>query len=332
MSKSRRSRAEKRVEIGNEQIRVDFDARTSDTMYNYVWVRQPETGEWERVHNFGIDVRSYRHDNGELINCIGMDLDVEREGGRVRVGYPEPLIQYRQFDDKIGSEELIRRYPDQKREEFGGLVHAEASAEFEYEVDDGRPSYVVRGRVLKGRVLNVVYIVSALWTDNHALPTHVYYEGFPEYDTTRPEGNYTRDVEVENVAYVIFYRADGNGVPFALLPKRPGRAGVCNYFDNWKCLYDFRASCLNQEYVPEEPAVKGCNDTGYITEPKEGGMLDGVRVVFFPEYGRLRGGLSRHLRDRIEEKIKSEYADAAVRDRRGLNLPPRLTLSAPASY
>ncbi|MFH1707826.1 MAG: hypothetical protein ABIF71_07905 [Planctomycetota bacterium] len=65
---STRTTPEPRVILENAHIKVDFAPRTSDTMYNYIWVRNAISGEWERVHNFGIDIRAYRTDNGELIN------------------------------------------------------------------------------------------------------------------------------------------------------------------------------------------------------------------------------------------------------------------------
>ena len=39
-----RKEAEGRVEVGNEVMRLEFDPRTSDTMYNYIWVRRTDSG------------------------------------------------------------------------------------------------------------------------------------------------------------------------------------------------------------------------------------------------------------------------------------------------
>ena len=58
MYRSSRTEPEKRVELKNEVLRMDFDPRTSDTMYNYIHIRRPDTGQWERVHNFGVDARN----------------------------------------------------------------------------------------------------------------------------------------------------------------------------------------------------------------------------------------------------------------------------------
>jgi len=330
MAGSTRATAEARVEIGNDALRLSFDPRTSDTMYNYIDVRRRDTGQWERVHNFGIDVRGYNTADGQLVNTIGMNQKLNHDGRTVRATYPDPLIVYRQFDDKIGSAKLVRQYPDFTDQELKGLVRADGSLEFTYEIDAANPSFTVRGRVLSGRILNVVYIISALWTDNHALPTHEYIESFPEWDTATPDALLCRDVEVQNVAYAIFYRHDGNGVPFALLPATPTQAGVCNYYDNWKCLFDFRASCLNQQYIPRDPAVKGSNDTGCTVTPDGAGSLPGVRVAFFPELAYLQGGLKHELRKRIVAAIKERYFSAArAWNRAGKNLPPMLKLSGP---
>jgi len=304
-------------------------------MYNYIWVRRPDTDAWERVHNFGVDVRAYRSDGGQLINCIGMNLPTQREGNSLRVTYPNPLIQYRQFDDKIGSPETVSRYPDFTKEEMRRLVHADASLEFTYTLDPDRPSFVTTGRVTSGRVRDIVHIISALWTDNRALPTHGFYEGFDEleYDIADPAAYLHRDVEVENVAYAVSYRRDGNGLPFALLPLQPVAAGVNNYFDNWRCLRDFRAASINQQYVPDDPVVKGSNDSGYTTAPGKDGVFPGVRVVFFPHLGWHKGGLGPALRKRIERDLIDNYMGGNAADywgRKKANRSGKLTLrSAP---
>ena len=329
-----RPQPEARVSLMNEALKLDFDARTSDTMYNYVWVRRPDTGRWERLHNFGVDVRVRQAGEpldelpGGIINAVGMCLDIRRQGHRVLVRYPDPLIQYRQFDDKIGTPETVRKYPDFTRDELPSLVHADAAVEFGYELDPVWPAFTIQGRVISGEVSDVTYIVDALWTDNHACPTHEYVEGFPEFDTTKPEGVYCKHLEVENVAFAIFYRQDGNGVPFALLPLEPTRGGFCNFYDNWKCNDDFHACSCNQAYVPSQPCVAGSNDTGYLTSPQRDGRLPGVRVAFFPELGYLRGGCAHDLRGRIVDAIRARYWDTAESwDRGGAGLAPRMTLS-----
>jgi inosine-uridine nucleoside N-ribohydrolase len=306
--RSTRTTPEARVQLANPTLRLDFDPRGSDTGYNYIWVRRPGTDRWERVHNFGIDVGSYDAGDRREMNCVGVNLSLERTGRTMKVTYPSPLVQYRQFDDRIGTPELIRKYPEFTADEARRLVHADASLEFRYEIDPQRPSFVVSGRVLRGRVNYAVYIVDALWTDNHFLPTHELVEGQPEYDPARPEGKKAcAQVPIEKVRYAIFYRRDGEGVPFALLPLLPDRARVCNYFDNWKCLYDFRTSELNQQFVPDDPPVTGANDTGYLTSPRADGGLAPVRVAFFPELGWGQGGKGDELRQRIVRSLKQAY-------------------------
>ena len=308
---STRKTPETRVQLENGALRLDFDPRTSGTDYNYIWVRRPGTDRWERVHNFGVDVGSYDSADQWEMNCIGINLSLKREGRTMTVTYPAPLVQYRQFDDRIATPELVRKYPDLTAGEVRRLVHADASIEFRYELDPQRPSFVVSGRVLGGRISSIVYIVDALWTNNHFLPTHELVEGQPEYDPARPEDKQAcAQVPIEKVRYAIFYRRDGEGVPFALLPLLPDRARVCNYFDNWKCLYDFHTSELNQQYVPDDPPVTGANDTGYITAPRADGTLAPVRVAFFPELGWGQGGKGDELRARIVRVLKTAYPAA----------------------
>lgn len=304
---STRAQPETRVPLENKVLRLDFDARSSDTAYQYIWLKRPDADRWERLLNFGIDVHAPESGDQRDINCVGMGLSLRREGLTMHVKYPQPLIQYRQFDQKIGEPELIRRYPDFTAADRKGLVHADASLEFRYELDPERPSFVVSGRVTGGRINLAIYILNALWTDNHALPTHEYIVGQPECDIAQPEAAAFLDRPIEKVAYVIFYRHDGDGVPFAYLPLSPERAGFCNFYDNWKCLYDFRNSALNQQFVPEDPPVQGCNDVGYIAYPRPDGSLSGVRVVFLPELGWRRGGTGLELRGRIERVLKEGY-------------------------
>lgn len=329
-----RPQPEERIPLRNEALWLDFDPRTSDTMYNYLWVRRPDTGRWERLHNFGADVRVRQAGEplnempGGIINAVGMAMDIRCHGRQAIVRYPNPLIQYRQFDDKISPPEIVRKYPDFSRDELPSLVHADAEAEFVYEIDPVHPAFTIHGRVLSGNVTDITYIIDALWTDNRACPTHEYVEGFPEFDTGTPEGVYGKNLEVENVAFAVFYRHDGNGVPFALLPLEPLRGGFCNFYDNWKCDYDFHTCSGNQAYVPQRPCVTGCNDAGYLTTPQSDGRLPGVRVAFFPDLGYLRGGYAHDLRRRIVEAIRARYWGAVESwDRHGRNLTPRMVLS-----
>jgi inosine-uridine nucleoside N-ribohydrolase len=306
--RSIRTTPEKRVQLENQALRLDFDPRTSGTDYNYIWVRRPGTDRWERVHNFGVDVGSFDARDQQEMNFIGINLSLQREGRAMKVTYPSPLFQYRQLDDRIGAPGMIRKYPEFTADEARRLIHADASIEFRYEIDPEQPSFVVSGRVLRGRISSAVYIIDALWTNNHFLPTHELVEGQPEYDPSRPEGKKAcEQVTIEKVRYAIFYRRDGEGVPFALLPLVPDRARVCNYFDNWKCLYDFRTSELNQQYVPDDPPVTGSNDTGYITSPRADGTLAPVRVAFFPELGWGQGGKGDELHERIVRSLKKAY-------------------------
>lgn len=293
-------------------MRLDFDPRTSDTFYNYIHVRRPDTGQWQRVYNFGIDVRAPQSDDPDRqLNLIGLCLETSREGDTMRVKYPDPLIQVRQFDDKIASPQLLRQYPDFKKEELPSLIHARGSVEFQYVLDPARPSYTIHGQVLSG-VRQVAYIVNGLWVDNQAQPTHEYIEGFPEFDIAAPFARICCEVEVSGVAYAIFYRHDGDGLPYALLPEEPVTADMINFFDNWQCLRDFGQMALNQQYVPQSPPVVGCNDSAYQSRPKADGTLPGVRVVFFPELGWGRGGKACDLRDRIVEAIKQDYWQAVT--------------------
>ena len=333
-----RQQPQRRVELSNAALSLDFDPRTSDTMYNYIHVRRPDTGQFVRVHNFGIDVRGPRsaagpagspQESADEINTVGLCLDLRREGNRLTVRYPRPLVQYRQFDDNGGSPETVRKYPDFSLDELPSLVHADAEVEFVYELDASRPSFTVTGRVLSGVVNTITYIVDALWTDNHACPTHEYVEGFPEFDIRSPDAPLCRMVDVENVAFAVFYRHDGNGVPLALLPLEPLRSAIVNFYDNWKCDYDFHAASCNQAYVPDRPCVTGCNDAGYVVAPQAGGRLPGVRVAFFPELSHARGGMGHDLRRRIVDAIHLEYFSAARSwDRPGKWLPGRMTLTS----
>ena len=280
-------------------------------MYNYIWVKRVGRDEWMRVHNFGVDVRAFRTDaDRAVINTIGMDMDVRGDGNVMRVTYPNPLVQYRQFELAKRLSD-IHNYPDIPHPKTQSLVHADASVEFTYEIDPERPSFTISGRVLEGAIANAVYIIDALWTDNHQLPTHCACETFPEYYVHAPDAALMKRTAVENAAYVIFYRADGQGLPFALLPLRPDQSMVYNIFNNWRCLRDFYVASTNQEFVPSDPPVTESNDTGYVATPDDDGTLRGVRVAFFPELGWGQGGQGRDLRAAMEDRIAHEYLDVA---------------------
>jgi inosine-uridine nucleoside N-ribohydrolase len=317
--RSTRSQPEARVALENDSLRLDFDPRASDTAYNYLWLRRPRTDRWERVYNFGVDVHAPEANDQRDINCVGLGLSLRREGQAIRVAYPRPLIQYRQFDEKIGTAELLRKYPDLSADDKRGLVHADAAIEFRYELDPGRPSFVVSGKVTQGRVNLAIYIVNGLWTDNRAQPTHECIEGRPEYDIARPEAAACREAQIEKVRYIIFYRQDGEGVPFAMLPLSPERASVSNFYDNWKCLYDFRASALNQQFIPEDPPITGSNDVGYNATPRADGTIAAVRFVFFPELSWKQGGKGAALRERIIMAIAPYLAGQTWGRREGKN-------------
>ena len=299
-----------RLCLQNDNLRLEFDPRTSDTMYNYLWVRRPDNGIWMRVHNFGIDVRApNRRKPHDVINCIGVRMKVEKRDRRARVTYPRPLLYY---SDLANAPSLadIHHYPDLPPNYGARLGGANASLEFRYRLDDRRPSFTIGGRVLGGRVRDVVYIVSALWTDNHELPTHLYVEG------TRPlenhgEGVRQRAFEIENIAYAIYYRADGLGVPYALLPERPDKSVLYNLYDNSYCLGRWHTASANQDYIPRDPPVTDSNDTGYVAEPDADGALRGVRVAFFPELGWGAGGHGFALVEKAKAAIRANYWTAA---------------------
>jgi hypothetical protein len=237
-----------------------------------------------------------------------MNLSLRRQALTMHVTYPCPLIQYRQFDETVGTAERIRRYPEFTAKELSALVHADASLEFRYQLDADQPSFTVFGRVVGGRVLFAIYIIDALWTDNHSLPTREFLAGLPEYDLAQPGSVQCKDLRFEqSPPYAIFYRHDGQGAPFALVPLEGGPGGICNFYDNWQCLRDFWKSSLNQQFIPDDPALKECNDTGFIAAPRSDGSLPGVRVVFFPEFGWKQGGTGHDLRGKIEDSLQRRY-------------------------
>jgi alpha-N-arabinofuranosidase len=61
------------------------------------------------------------------------------------------------------------------------------------------------------------------------------------------------------------------------------------------------------EITLDDPALKSCNDTGFITAPLADGSLPGVRVVFFPELGWQQAGTGHQLRKKIEDSLRRDY-------------------------
>ena len=96
-------------------------------------------------------------------------------------------------------------------------------------------------------------------------------------------------------------------MPFAFVPLDGGGSGICNFYDNWVCQRDFWKSELKQQFIPDDPALQGCNDTGYIAAPRADGSLPGVRVVFFPDLGWQQAGTGHELRKKIEDALERNY-------------------------
>src|SRR4051812_27195261 len=122
--------------LANAALRLDFDLRTSDTMYNYVWLRNPRSGGFERLYNFGSDVAAKeRRGTGEWKNTIGVRLRAERDlDGRpntLRLPYPPPLVLSRQFE-KAETPAAIHHSPDLPAELPPTLRVADGSVSVDY--------------------------------------------------------------------------------------------------------------------------------------------------------------------------------------------------------
>jgi len=124
---------------------LDFDLRTSDTMYNYIWARNPKTDRFERLYNFGLRRVGPRARQARLREhgpACGLQprASAGPEEASVALRYPSPLVVYRQFE-KAGGPESIWNYPDLPDPLPDTMRVADGSLEVSYSLRQGEAAF-----------------------------------------------------------------------------------------------------------------------------------------------------------------------------------------------
>ncbi|HYE04484.1 MAG TPA: hypothetical protein VEL07_03080 [Planctomycetota bacterium] len=300
-----------RLQIGNDLVRLDFDLRTSDTMYNYVLVWNEAVGAFERRYNFGVDVGARERGGTEVVNTVGVHLEprVARDGDAVtlELAYPSPLVVYRQFEHADDGRETWS-YPDLPRDLARqappGMRVADGALVVRYRLRDGEAAFTVDGRHLGGPVHNLCAILNAMWVDNDEVMTDMHVEHIGDFAWDRPAP--VQRVDTVDVRYALFWRRDGRGVPFAAVIEGRQRQHLAPYTnpDGAGC---FRACSMNQAFRPRRAPTTGFNDVNlYVPfEPSRGAPA--VRWALLPELACGRGGTGDELLARLRERVEARH-------------------------
>ena len=301
---------ETRAYLENARLRLDFDRRTSDTMYNYIWVRNPLSGELERVYNFGCDIAATMRDSGQLENTIGVRLDLEkRTAGQheeLVVQYPSPLFRYAQVADATTMESILN-YPDLP-EDFGSRMRvADGEASVHYEIDPQLASFRTWATDRSGKLTWANFIVNALWVENPHVPRTVYLDGLESFDGRRTPA--LRELTTRDVRYLIFYNRDGSGLPFAVVIEGHHPQRIWPYYASVEWPRRCHFASTNQAFRPrtELIAQDGFNDVNLPTDYGADRRTPSVVWAFFPELGWGQGGEGDDLLARLQDRLEAEH-------------------------
>ncbi|MCY3021809.1 MAG: hypothetical protein NTW87_22590 [Planctomycetota bacterium] len=321
-----------RYVLSNECIRLDFDLRTSDTMYNYIWVRNPTTGKFERLYNFGCDVGARERPvaraagspgdpdvrpTPHIVNTIGVNMrakaDVSETEAAVTLTYPSPLVVYRQFE-KASNPAAIWNYPDLPDPLPSSMRLADATLAVTYSLRKGEAAFTISAKHLGGVIENVTPILNAMWVDNEHVPQTMYIEDIGEFDWDRPAP--VSRAETCDVRYFLFYNRDGSGLPYGLVVQGRQKTCVAPHPGNPDGEGVFKVCSTNQEFIPRRAPTGRFNDTNVYLMLTDSRITPPLRWVLFPELGWGQGGtgaeLLARLRARTEEKHLSWW-DGATR-------------------
>lgn len=300
--------ARSRFVLANELIRLDFDLRTSDTMYNYIWVRNPKTGAFERLYNFGCDVGARERGTRDVVNTIGVNMraqaDVNDSEAAVTLTYPSPLVVYRQFE-KASSPATTWNYPDLPQPLPSVMQVCDASLAVTYSLRKGEAAFSVTAKHLGGVIENVTPILNAMWVDNEHVPQTMYIEDIGEFDWDRPapvSRAYTCDVR-----YFVFYNRDGSGVPYGLVIQGRQKQCVLPHPGNPDGDGVFRVCSTNQEFIPKHTATNRFNDTNVSFALTDSRITPPLRWVLFPELGWGQGGRGAELLTRLRASMEEKH-------------------------
>jgi hypothetical protein len=304
-----------RYTLGNDLLRLDFDLRTSDTMYNYIWARNPRSGEFERVYNFGCDVGARERGTTRIVNTIGVKLQLretlDENEVTIKLVYPSPLVVYRQFE-KAASPAAIWNYPDLPQELPSNMRLCDATLAVTYTLRRNDPSFVTSAYHLGGVIDGVTPILNAMWVDNEHVPETMYVEDFGEFDWNRQPP--LSHLVTCDVRYCLFYNRDGSGVPYGLVIHGRQKQSLFPHPGNPDGEGVFKVCSTNQEFQPKKAPVDRFNDTNVWCPFTDSRITSPLQWVLFPQFGWGQGGsgpaLLQRLRQEMEEKHLSWWAGA----------------------
>ncbi|MBA3709143.1 MAG: hypothetical protein H0W83_10035, partial [Planctomycetes bacterium] len=293
--------------LANDQVRLDFDLRTCDTMYNYVWVRNPGTDAWERRYNFGVDIGARERGTRDIVNTIGVHLQPrvlsDGDGTTLELTYPAPLVVYRQFEKAEDGRETWS-YPDLPMELPKQMRLADASVIVRYRLREGECAWTVDGRHLGGVVENITPILNAMWVDNDDMMTSMHVEHVGDYEWDRPSA--LAHLHLQDVRYVLFWRTDGRGVPYGAVIEGRQRQHFAPY-TNPDGDGIFKTCSSNQDFRPQRAPTTGYNDTNLYVGFEPSRTAPGVRFCLFPELGWGRGGSGDQLLSALRRRIEDGH-------------------------
>jgi len=300
--------ARNRFVLANDLIRLDFDLRTSDTMYNYIWIRNPLSGQFERLYNFGCDVGARERGTREIVNTIGVNMraqaEVNENEAAVTLTYPSPLVVYRQFE-KASSPAAIWNYPDLPAELPSVMRLCDASLAVTYSLRKGEAAFSVTAKHLGGVIENITPILNAMWVDNEHVPQTMYIEGFGEFDWDRPAP--VSRAEVCDVRYFVFYNRDGSGVPYGLVVQGRQKTCVAPHPGNPDGEGVFKVCSTNQEFIPKRAPTGRFNDTNIYFMLTDSRITPPLRWVLFPELSHGAGGTGAELLKRLCARMEEAH-------------------------
>lgn len=247
-----------RLRISNNLVALEFNRRTSDTTWNYVWLCDPLDGTWHRSYNFGIDMVPRELPGVFISENLKLDVQNESRGCRVQVYYETPLVLYKN-----------------KRFTYSGKVIAN------YYLPWGKPYFDCQVYIESGDYSYIIQIINALWVENAELPKRVLVPGqqvYTGHDITIP---------IYKVPYVIFYSMVDGVSPVILGFSQDNGFVLAKYgFSSYLPGHVYRQYALGQDYVPTTHYTDGYNDICYQIVPefsvREQQTLPRVRTAFLP--------------------------------------------------
>lgn len=250
---------ESRLRVSNGSIALEFSKTNSDTTWNYIWIKNPQTASWHRMFNFGLDVVPREFAGIFISKNLLIDVrTADPESCEVIVRYDPPLVLYKD-----------------PRFTYNGSV------EVGYHLKAGKPYFDLQVQIRSGDFAYVMPIINTLWVENPDLPRRILVPGQQIY--------FDQDVTVSlyKIPFILLYNQSPNTTPLIL---RFAEDNGFVWFKHGDSRYlpgqPYREYAIGQEYVPRKQYVDGYNDICWQMVPEfevsENQLLPGARIAFMP--------------------------------------------------